>query len=251
MNTTGRHEGAGETLHAWLRTPLGHRLAAAEQEAASTLLERVHGAVAVQIGHGASLDLLQGTGIARAVHVTPPGQQEGPAGGLRAEAEALPFATSRLAVIILPHVLEFSPEPHQVLREARRVLMPEGHVLITGFNPISFMGLRQLLGSRRRAPWSGRFISLHRLRDWLQLLEFELDGGCSVFYRPPLQRERLQQRLAFLEPMGNRWWPMMAGVYVVTARKREAAMTPLTPSWKSRRSMAPGLARPVARVRSD
>lgn len=249
MSTPQRPDDPSSGFDAWWHTPLGRRLADAEQRTAATLLERAHGEVGVQVGHVASLDLLGAGGIARIVRLAPRGQPVGAPCGVQADPEALPFAGNRVAVVALPHVLEFSAHPHQVLREARRALVPEGHLLITGFNPISLMGLRRLAGPRRQPPWCGRFISLHRLKDWLQLLEFELTGGCAVLYRPPLQRERIQQKLDFLESMGNRWWPMMAGVYMVTAQKREAAMTPLVPAWKKKRSLAPGLARPIARMR--
>ncbi|MCQ4062135.1 class I SAM-dependent methyltransferase, partial [Klebsiella pneumoniae] len=59
-----------------------------------------------------------------------------------AEFEELPFESQSLDMIVLPHVLEFSEDPHQLLREVERVLMPEGRVVITGFNPMSLWGLR-------------------------------------------------------------------------------------------------------------
>ncbi len=41
---------------------------------------------------------------------------------------------------MLPHVLEFAAEPHRILREVERVLVPEGQVVIAGFNPLSLWG---------------------------------------------------------------------------------------------------------------
>jgi ubiquinone/menaquinone biosynthesis C-methylase UbiE len=58
----------------------------------------------------------------------------------------LPFATQSLDLVVLPHVLEFAAEPHQVLREVERVLIPEGQVIICGFNPSSLWGMRQVAG---------------------------------------------------------------------------------------------------------
>ena len=57
--------------------------------------------------------------------------------------EELPFATHSIDLVVMPHILEFAEDPHQVLREVERVLVPEGHVVITGFNPASLWGLRQ------------------------------------------------------------------------------------------------------------
>ena len=77
----------------------------------------------------------------------------------------LPFATQSLDLVVMPHVLEFSAEPHQVLREVERVLIPEGQVIICGFNPISMWGARQSAGRMTGAhflPLHGEFISVPR-----------------------------------------------------------------------------------------
>jgi len=62
---------------------------------------------------------------------------EGEGIALRADPAFLPFAPDSFATVILPHVLEGHPLPHQVLREAHRVLMSDGHIVVTGFNPLS------------------------------------------------------------------------------------------------------------------
>ena len=85
-----------------------------------------------------------------------------------------PFESKSLDLVILPHALEFSPEPHQTLREAARVLIPEGQLIICGFNPLSLWGLRQKVGRMTGAhflPRHGEFISLRRMKDWLKTAE--------------------------------------------------------------------------------
>ena len=57
----------------------------------------------------------------------------------------LPFAEMSVDLLLLPHRLEFSERPHQTLREAARVIMPEGHLLISGFNPHSTWGVSAVL----------------------------------------------------------------------------------------------------------
>ena len=59
------------------------------------------------------------------------------------DAAALPFPAASLDLVVLPHTLELSADPHQVLREVERVLVPEGRVVLSGFNPASLWGLRQ------------------------------------------------------------------------------------------------------------
>jgi len=93
-------------------------------------------------------------------------QQVDPAVDLVADSGALPLATGSIDLLALPHVLEFNSHPHRILREAARVLMPEGQIVISGFNPLSLWGLKRSLGPRRpEYPWCGRFIGLLRLKD--------------------------------------------------------------------------------------
>ena len=101
-------------------------------------------------------------------------------------------------------MLEGHHNPHEVLREAERVLMPEGRLVISGFNTASLWRLRQLFTSRKNAepPWDARFIGLLRLRDWLRVLGFELDGGRFGCYAPPFRSRIWLDRFAFMEKAG-------------------------------------------------
>ncbi|HEY5603328.1 MAG TPA: methyltransferase domain-containing protein [Gammaproteobacteria bacterium] len=164
---------------------------------------------------------------------------------LRGIPEQLPFAADSLDVLLLSHTLEFTSEPHQVLREVDRALIPEGHAVILGFNPWGWwMWWRLILGWRGKPPWCGRFIPVSRLKDWLQLLGFDIVAHHSYFYRPPFSSKRLLQKLKFMERFGRRFWPFFCGAYLLVARKRVATLTPIRPRWRPRRSrlVAPELA---------
>jgi SAM-dependent methyltransferase len=165
---------------------------------------------------------------------------------------ALPFDADSIDLILLMNTLDFAVDPHRILREAERVLIPEGHLILVGFNPWSWYGLwASLSGWRERAPWCGHFYTNGRLKDWLSLLGFVTESCDYRGFRPPIQRARLLQRLAPLERIGSRAFPMFGGVRLVVARKRISTLTPLKPSWQRRRTLVPaGLAGPSARLRS-
>lgn len=153
-------------------------------------------------------------------------------GDMHCRHEASPLAGHSLDLLALPHVLEFSSHPHQVLREAERILRPEGHLLISGFNPLSLWGMRRML--RRGCggyPWDGHFLNLARLKDWLALLGFELQAGRMICYAPPMRQSKWLRRFAFLEAAGDRWWALGGGVYLLHAIKRTPGMRLLTPKW--------------------
>ncbi len=168
-------------------------------------------------------------------------------------ASALPIESDGVDVVVMPHVLEFEPEPHQALREASRVLVPEGHLVITGFNPWSLLGLWRLaLYSRATAPWRGRFISPSRLKDWLALLGFDLLEFDTHFRRPPLRSQHLLERFTFLERAAMPASFAVGAAYVVLARKRVTTLTLVRPRWRPRRRLAAvGLAGPSIRNAQD
>jgi SAM-dependent methyltransferase len=149
----------------------------------------------------------------------------------------LPFASQSLDLVVLPHVLEFAAEPHQVLREVERVLIPEGQVIVCGFNPVSLWGMRQVGGRMTGAhflPLNGEFISVPRLKDWLKLLNMEINRGHFGCYAPPCMTDKWLERFAFMEKAGNRWWPYLGALYIVQAIKRVKGMRLIGPAWEKR-----------------
>jgi len=162
-------------------------------------------------------------------------------------AEQLPIAADSVDALVLPHTLDLATEPPQVLREAERVLIPEGHLVVIGFNPWSLWGMRRALGRRTAPPWSCHFIGYPRLHDWLSLLGFAVERTGVLMFRPPIGQPRVLERLAFLDHQGQRLWPMLAGVYVVQAIKRVSKLTPINLPWRRRRAMRTSLIEPSAR----
>ena len=155
--------------------------------------------------------------------------------GLHCEFDALPFPSASIDLVVLPHTLELARDPHQTLREVERVLVPEGRVVVAGFNPASLWGLRQRAGHLRHGiglgrgqslflPSAGEFIGYWRLRDWLRLLGFEVESGRFGCWRPPLRSETWLERFAWMDRVGDRWWPVLGAVYFLVAVKRVRGM---------------------------
>ena len=220
----------------WLTTPLGQYLLAREQAYIDRTVADIFGYNALQLGLP-QFDLLRASRITSRLRADPSGPAE-----LRADFRDLPIASSSIDLVVLPHVLEFSENPHQVLREVARVLMPEAQVLIACFNPWSLWGLRRAFGGRSGYPWNGRFINLPRLKDWLTLLELEIAGGQMCCYSPPCAAEKWLTRFAFMEAAGDRWWPIAGGVYFLLAVKRVRGMRLIMPKWSDRIASSKNLA---------
>ena len=73
-----------------------------------------------------------------------------------ATSTRLPFDASSLDLVVLPHALELARDPHLALREVERVLVPEGRVVIVGFNPASLWGAAPAARALAPAPGAAR-----------------------------------------------------------------------------------------------
>lgn len=216
-------------LSPWFETPRGQYILAWERLQFDSAVDDVFGFNAVQVGLP-EIDLLRQNRIPLKAYA---GLGEGCS--LLAQPWQLPLASQSIDLLVLPHVLEFSSQPHQILREAERVLMPEGSIVISGFNPLSLWGLKRALRiEKREYPWNGKFIGLLRLKDWLALLGFELNGGRFGCYVPPFPQRKWLDRFAFMESAGARWWPIAGAVYVVRAVKRTLGVRLVAPPWRER-----------------
>ncbi len=169
-----------------------------------------------------------------------------PRAALLTDSAALPFPESSLDLVVLPHTLELDRDPHSALREVERVLVPEGRVVISGLNPVSLWGLRQRRGNfyqqlgydRLYLPGTGEFIGYWRLRDWLRLLNFEVESARFGCYRPALKSQKWLDRFEWMDSAGERWWPIFGAVYFLVAVKRVRGMRLLEPAWKARKAPA-------------
>ncbi|HLR78205.1 MAG TPA: class I SAM-dependent methyltransferase [Burkholderiaceae bacterium] len=227
-------------LGQWLDTPPGQYVLDWEQTQVDRMVANLFGYHAMQIGLP-ELDFLRASRIRHKGRTSVQFQHGSQHGAVAvAEPEYLPFDTQSLDLLVMPHVLECSVNPHQVLREAERVLMPEGRVVISGFNPWSLWGARERIpGLDPLLPVPAHNqVSLVRLKDWFKLLSFELDRGRFGCYAPACVTERWLKRWSFMEAAGDRWWPVCGAVYVVSAVKRVAGMRLVGPVWKRARARA-------------
>ena len=234
-------------LARWMQSAAGADLLRME-------IERVHAAVGdlfgyhcLQVGDLAGADLLSASRIlGRIIVDVDGGAPRDPYPLVSGAATSLPIDSHAVDVVILPHVLEFESRPHEALREASRVLVPEGSLVILGFNPVSVIGLRRVFKCRAEvAPWCGTYFGATRLRDWLTLLGFDI----------------IDQRACFAAERGPRgWWPgrrsliewmppALASARLILAKKRVNAMLPMRSRWTPRRRLAGvGLAGPSVRA---
>jgi SAM-dependent methyltransferase len=230
-------------LRAWCKQPLGQQLSVAEQDLLREVLGDVFGYHLVQLDPSCQADSLAASRIMHRVvqSCTQHGLEQAP--GLLGRAEALPLQSDSIDAFVLSHVLELAHDAHQVLREIDRCLVAEGHLIVLGFNPYGWWGLRKaIFGWRGSVPWSLRFVSLPRLKDWLSLLGFDTIQTRYFFPYPPWQYGSLGNRkgTTLLQRLHRDHWPLLAASYLLVARKRVTTLTPIKPRWRPRRSVLAG-----------
>lgn len=218
----------------WLNSTIGQYLMAKEQVLYDNAVVDLFGFNALQMG-GAHMGLLRSSRIPNRYRASE-FVRDTPDNHLYCNDDFLPIADGSLDLLLLPHRLEFSERPHQTLREAARVMMPDGHLLISGFNPLSLWGLEssisKLLKRKPNYPWHGNFIGLTRVKDWLSLLGFEVmsvDLGCHM---PPFEQAHWYKKFECWDEFSERYCAFIGGIYFIVAKKRVLGMTPLKPAWK-------------------
>ena len=240
QNAAQKYNGARSSLSGWFSTAQGAYVLGWELAQFDSAVEDVFGFRAVQIGLP-EVDFLRQNRIPFRFSLALE-----PGASLAADPLQLPLASQSVDLVVLPHVLESHEHPHEVLRETERVLIPEGQVVISGFNSGSLWRMRQMFARKsEEAPWNLKFIGLLRLRDWLRVLGFELNGGKFGCYAPPFQQKLWLERFGFMEKAGARWWPIAGGLYVVRAVKRTHGMRLITPTWRQERARRRALAAPI------
>src|SRR5438067_2059058 len=238
-NGAQKYNGERSSLSGWFGTPQGAYVLGWELAQFDSAVDDVFGFRAVQVGLPEVDFLRQNRTRFRFSLALEPGA------AIAADPLQLPLAAQSVDLVALPHVLESHENPHEVLREAERVLMPEGQIVISGFNSASLWRLRQVFSFDRQPPWDAKYIGLLRLREWLRLLGFEINGGMFGCYAPPFRQQRWLERFEFMEKAGARWWPIAGGIYVVRAVKRVHGMRLVTPAWRQERARRRALAATV------
>jgi SAM-dependent methyltransferase len=205
----------------WLETGTGRRLIVEETRRVRQALEEIFGDQFVQIGQWRAGEYRDFSRTRRSSVID---DREGDGVDLVSALDDLALADDSIDVALLPHILEMHDDPHGVLREVDRVLRCDGYIVILGFNPVSWWGLRHLVSRRKFPSGIQRMISEHRLRDWLRLLNFSVSRGSFQYFRSRI-----------------------TGGFLLVARKELFTVTPIKPAWNRRRRMVGQLVNPTTR----
>lgn len=215
----------------WQDLPLGNELKCLIESEIAEISRKFFGYHLVRLGHLSSQVELAACPIKHQVNISPSIQTYS---NLVASSTDLPVSEKSVDAFLLAHELDFTKDPHQILREVDRTIMPNGYLVITGFNPFSLCGLFKYLPiNKGNVLHEARFFSCTRVKDWLQLLGFEI-----VDVKHLLFNELFLQRKLRAPSSWSRWchqyMPIFTSTYVIVARKREIPLSMIKPKWKAK-----------------
>ncbi|WP_220767480.1 class I SAM-dependent methyltransferase [Shewanella sp. MBTL60-007] len=156
----------------------------------------------------------------------------------------LPIQNASIDAVVMNFLLEFEADPYRLLREVDRVLISGGHLVITGFNPLSPMFFGKMLPKHQQEiPWCGRFFMPSRVKDWLGLLGYQVVADERILHHHLLGDVKVGNIWSHAL---KSWLPSSGSVYVLVAKKLESPLTPIQVKRKVKRpnwSTAPSASR--------
>lgn len=237
-------------LRAFWQMPLGKSLLAAEAQLLGEALEDVFGWEFLQVGAwGEGRELLAGCRTRRKIVVAPSAFSS--SADIIARPSALPVGRDSVDAVLLPHTLEFASDPYAIVREVDRILSGEGQLVVLGFQPFSLWGVRAHSSASGFPPGMRRILSAGRVREWLVLLGYEVVATRAYLYCTPWGSGATETASsAEHSPLLRRTWfnPLPAGAWMLKARKRIRALTPIRPRLREKQSAVIGqLVKPTTR----
>lgn len=223
-------------LRQWYQTPQGLAVLEAEKAIAKPIISRLFGYHILQVGQYEAVSFIEDSPVSHKI-IFAPNWSTGVKYAV-ADNEELPLATDTIDVVVVHHALDFTRDSHQLLREVTRVLRPGGQMLIIGFNPMSYWGLWRLFKRKNQIPWRGRFISKRRLKDWLQLLNCQVDKINYGLHFLPVKCFGFLEQIQKNEQLGQKYSNPLGGAYFILCTKQVTPITPIVPRWRSLRSPA-------------
>lgn len=234
-NTSSLNPQYGAAFRAWCDTPVGKRFISLECQKINSIIPTLFGYDAVLIGEPNFAACMQQSKIKNQYQVNDdvtfiPADK---LGLLCSRRDRLAIGTGLMDVVYLAHSLEFAANPHEVLREAYRILRADGHLVISMFNPYSLWGMWGGIAKHTSAmPWRANFMAKPKLKDWLALLGFDIMQINYFGFNLPVNKSNYSTNLSMFERCGQKLELPFGAAYLIEAAKRVIPLTPAAPLWR-------------------
>jgi len=216
----------------WLAEPIGQNLLSLENSCLQQQFRSLSGQSALLIGVPAQLSLLRTSQMQLPMFTTALRLASSSVSAFQSDFNELPIASGSIDLVILAHTLDYAVHPHKLLLEACRIVRPNGHIAIVGFNPYSLWGLRKYLFESKKVPWNAHFLAIQKIIRWLRLADFSLLQQDRLLFQLPLPEINFLAQVKFLELIGKKMYKPLGGIYFLLAQAKTIPLTPIRMTWK-------------------
>ena len=228
------------SMRQWLQQPLGQYLLKGLNNNLTPLLSKVYGYRMLLMGEPEFFKTVNTSFIKNKILLHPYPEVVDSFASISSRLDMLSIACDSIDVVYLPHSLELVQNPHEVLREAYRVLAPEGHLIVAGFNPFSLWGIIRVFARfTNKAPWILNTVGVPKLKDWLALLGFDIDKTSYYGFNLPINNTSYLKKTIGFDSVISQLDLPICNCYIVTAQKRVLPLTPIKPRFKTVRNFNP------------
>lgn len=209
--------------HFWMSAH-GTALLNAQRACIGPVIDSHHQGHALEIAMGPSM--LQASSVGHVIQWAPSLTTNQPPETLICPLDDLALPDGCLDITLIHHWMEHTDNAHQLLQEAARVTCDQGILLIVGFNPYSLTHLpRHLMPGRsefpNKQPHQACWRSPRYVRDWLSLVDFEIQRIDYCGFRIPLLRPNDAGCSGALETLGRRHNLPLGDCYMLQAKRRQ------------------------------
>ena len=91
-------------------------------------------------------------------------------------------------------------------------------------------------------PWKEQFFTPMRVKDWLELMGFEVLDDIRALHSTLSSKSPLEDKSKLTklwQKFASSYFPSLGSVYVIVAKKRVHPLTPIKPKWRLRPSLQP------------
>ncbi len=218
-------------LYHFYQSPRGRSLLTQEQVLIDSCVSKVFGFYLVQLGISSDQNILKKSRVNRNFVIDEFKPNTLPHDFIQADLDYLPISKDSVDVVLLPHTLEAVKDPYHLLRQVDHMLVPEGHVLITGFNPLGCQILRHRLGQDRKHFKQANLVQEKRVIDWLNVLGYDI---IKINYSSMscTSSAKTSKLLKWLETWLDNLGIDLGNVYCILAQKRVGSPTPVGLNWR-------------------
>ncbi len=220
----------------WEELPASELVKNAVESVCDDFTQRIFGYHFARLGNLSSQLALPSSPIKHHINVT---REVTEYSSVLGKSHCLPFSENSIDGFLLAHELDFAQDPHQILREVDRVITQSGYVIISGFNPFSLTWLGKYLPVKRgNVLHDARFFTSGRIKDWLQLLGFEIIEQRNILFSMLFLNYTFRDTPKIQQWLAN-YLPWCSSTYVILARKRVMPMTAIKPKMKLKPQFSP------------